>query len=98
MSRSATAGSGICDEAGRDPVPTYRQLAEQYHAPRLRGPFNSMRAAMPDSSRPNSTNWHWDVAEGAATLAGSRSAALRRAARRPGPGHGVSPRRSHARR
>jgi uncharacterized ferritin-like protein (DUF455 family) len=21
-------------------VPTYRQLAEQYHAPRLRGPFN----------------------------------------------------------
>ena len=30
----------LCDEAGRDPVPTYRQLAEQYHAPRLRGPFN----------------------------------------------------------
>ena len=30
----------LCDEAGRDPVPTYRQLAEQHHAPRLRGPFN----------------------------------------------------------
>ncbi|CAD9225439.1 hypothetical protein BCEN4_50001 [Burkholderia cenocepacia] len=30
----------LCDAAGRDPVPTYRQLAEQYHAPRLRGPFN----------------------------------------------------------
>ncbi|RQR59106.1 DUF455 family protein [Burkholderia sp. Bp9125] len=30
----------LCDEADRDPVPTYRQLAEQYHAPRLRGPFN----------------------------------------------------------
>ena len=26
--------------AGRDPVPAYRQLAEQYRAPRLRGPFN----------------------------------------------------------
>ncbi len=30
----------LCDKAGRDPVPTYRELAEQYHAPRLRGPFN----------------------------------------------------------
>jgi len=30
----------LCDEAGRDPVPAYRELAEQYHAPRLRGPFN----------------------------------------------------------
>ncbi|MEK2602205.1 ferritin-like domain-containing protein [Burkholderia arboris] len=30
----------LCDDAGRDPVPTYRQLAEQYQAPRLRGPFN----------------------------------------------------------
>ncbi|WP_415868286.1 ferritin-like domain-containing protein [Burkholderia ubonensis] len=30
----------LCDEAGRDPLPTYRQLAEQYQAPRLRGPFN----------------------------------------------------------
>ncbi|ALX11420.1 hypothetical protein P350_07600 [Burkholderia cepacia JBK9] len=30
----------LCDDAGRDPVPTYRQLAEQYRAPRLRGPFN----------------------------------------------------------
>jgi uncharacterized ferritin-like protein (DUF455 family) len=30
----------LCDAAGRDPVPAYRQLAEQYHAPRLRGPFN----------------------------------------------------------
>ncbi|QTD90951.1 ferritin-like domain-containing protein [Burkholderia anthina] len=30
----------LCDEAGRDPVPAYRELAAQYHAPRLRGPFN----------------------------------------------------------
>ncbi|WP_175718144.1 ferritin-like domain-containing protein [Burkholderia anthina] len=30
----------LCDEAGRDPVPVYRELAAQYHAPRLRGPFN----------------------------------------------------------
>ncbi|MCO1381853.1 ferritin-like domain-containing protein [Burkholderia multivorans] len=30
----------LCAAAGRDPVPTYRLLAEQYRAPRLRGPFN----------------------------------------------------------
>lgn len=30
----------LCVRAGRDPVPAYRQLAEQYRAPRLRGPFN----------------------------------------------------------
>ncbi|AJY11901.1 hypothetical protein AK34_1005 [Burkholderia dolosa AU0158] len=30
----------LCVESGRDPVPTYRQLADQYRAPRLRGPFN----------------------------------------------------------
>lgn len=30
----------LCGLAGRDPVPTYRELAEQYRAPRLRGPFN----------------------------------------------------------
>ncbi|CAG9196442.1 putative exported protein [Burkholderia vietnamiensis] len=30
----------LCDEAGRDPVSAYRELAVQYHAPRLRGPFN----------------------------------------------------------
>jgi uncharacterized ferritin-like protein (DUF455 family) len=30
----------LCERAGVDPVPTYRQLAQQYHAPRLRGPFN----------------------------------------------------------
>jgi uncharacterized ferritin-like protein (DUF455 family) len=30
----------LCDRAGLDPLPTYRALAEQYGAPRLRGPFN----------------------------------------------------------
>jgi len=30
----------LCECAGLDPVPTYRKLAEQYGAPRLRGPFN----------------------------------------------------------
>ncbi len=30
----------LCERAGLDPVPTYRQLAEHYGAPRLRGPFN----------------------------------------------------------
>jgi uncharacterized ferritin-like protein (DUF455 family) len=30
----------LCVESGRDPVPTYRQLADRYRAPRLRGPFN----------------------------------------------------------
>ncbi|AIO41670.1 hypothetical protein DM40_2742 [Burkholderia cenocepacia] len=30
----------LCDASGLDPVSTYRQLAERYHAPRLRGPFN----------------------------------------------------------
>ncbi|CAJ0724863.1 MAG: DUF455 domain-containing protein [Ralstonia sp.] len=30
----------LCERAGLDPVPTYRKLAEQYGAPRLRGPFN----------------------------------------------------------
>jgi uncharacterized ferritin-like protein (DUF455 family) len=30
----------LCERAGLDPVSTYRQLAEQYGAPRLRGPFN----------------------------------------------------------
>jgi uncharacterized ferritin-like protein (DUF455 family) len=30
----------LCERAGVDPLPTYRALAEQYGAPRLRGPFN----------------------------------------------------------
>ena len=30
----------LCERAGLDPLPTYRKLAEQYGAPRLRGPFN----------------------------------------------------------
>ena len=30
----------LCSEAGADPHTTYAQLAEQYHAPKLRGPFN----------------------------------------------------------
>ena len=30
----------LCSESGADPHATYAQLAEQYHAPRLRGPFN----------------------------------------------------------
>lgn len=30
----------LCERAGLDPLPTYRRLAEQYGAPRLRGPFN----------------------------------------------------------
>ncbi|SMG10437.1 ferritin-like domain-containing protein [Paraburkholderia susongensis] len=30
----------LCDAGGLDPHETYLRLAEQYHAPRLRGPFN----------------------------------------------------------
>ncbi|CAH2793299.1 MAG: FIG00005326: uncharacterized protein [uncultured Paraburkholderia sp.] len=30
----------LCEEADLDPHPTYARLAEQYHAPKLRGPFN----------------------------------------------------------
>ncbi|MGF6720708.1 uncharacterized ferritin-like protein (DUF455 family) [Paraburkholderia sp. GAS41] len=30
----------LCEQGGLDPHPTYLQLAEQYHAPKLRGPFN----------------------------------------------------------
>lgn len=30
----------LCERAGLDPLPTYRRLAEQYGALRLRGPFN----------------------------------------------------------
>jgi uncharacterized ferritin-like protein (DUF455 family) len=30
----------LCDGQGLDPHPTYERLAEQYHAPKLRGPFN----------------------------------------------------------
>ncbi|WP_345810907.1 ferritin-like domain-containing protein [Paraburkholderia sp. PREW-6R] len=30
----------LCDEHGLDPHPTYIRLADQYHAPKLRGPFN----------------------------------------------------------
>ena len=30
----------LCDEGGLDPHSTYAQLADQYHAPKLRGPFN----------------------------------------------------------
>ncbi|CAN7672438.1 ferritin-like domain-containing protein [Caballeronia sp. LjRoot29] len=30
----------LCSESGADPRSTYAQVAEQYHAPKLRGPFN----------------------------------------------------------
>lgn len=30
----------LCDEGGLDPHTTYTRLADQYHAPKLRGPFN----------------------------------------------------------
>ncbi|WP_213777332.1 ferritin-like domain-containing protein [Caballeronia sp. dw_276] len=30
----------LCDEANADPHATYEALAERYHAPKLRGPFN----------------------------------------------------------
>jgi uncharacterized ferritin-like protein (DUF455 family) len=30
----------LCECEGADPHPTYTRLAEQYHAPKLRGPFN----------------------------------------------------------
>ncbi|RDJ98994.1 ferritin-like domain-containing protein [Paraburkholderia lacunae] len=30
----------LCEQAGLDPHFTYARLAEQYHAPKLRGPFN----------------------------------------------------------
>jgi uncharacterized ferritin-like protein (DUF455 family) len=30
----------ICDARGIDPLTTYAELAERYHAPRPRGPFN----------------------------------------------------------
>ena len=30
----------VCNERGLDPIATYAQLAEQYRAPKLRGPFN----------------------------------------------------------
>ncbi|WP_244846793.1 ferritin-like domain-containing protein [Caballeronia sp. SL2Y3] len=30
----------LCDQAALDPHVTYERLAEQYHAPKLRGPFN----------------------------------------------------------
>jgi len=30
----------LCDEQGLDPHPTYTRLADQFHAPKLRGPFN----------------------------------------------------------
>lgn len=30
----------LCDEHGFDPHATYTRLADQYHAPKLRGPFN----------------------------------------------------------
>ncbi|MFT4068365.1 ferritin-like domain-containing protein [Paraburkholderia sp.] len=30
----------LCDAAGLDPHETYLRLADQYHAPKLRGPFN----------------------------------------------------------
>jgi uncharacterized ferritin-like protein (DUF455 family) len=30
----------LCDAASLDPHPTYERLAKQYHAPKLRGPFN----------------------------------------------------------
>lgn len=30
----------LCERGGLDPVETYERLAQQHHAPRLRGPFN----------------------------------------------------------
>ncbi|SDG98151.1 Uncharacterized conserved protein, contains ferritin-like DUF455 domain [Paraburkholderia phenazinium] len=30
----------LCEQGGLDPHTTYTQLADQYHAPKLRGPFN----------------------------------------------------------
>lgn len=30
----------LCDQGGLDPHETYTRLADQYHAPKLRGPFN----------------------------------------------------------
>jgi uncharacterized ferritin-like protein (DUF455 family) len=30
----------LCDESGLDPHATYVRIADQYHAPKLRGPFN----------------------------------------------------------
>ena len=30
----------VCNERGLDPIATYAKLAEQYRAPKLRGPFN----------------------------------------------------------
>ena len=30
----------VCNERGLDPIATYAHLAEQYRAPKLRGPFN----------------------------------------------------------
>jgi uncharacterized ferritin-like protein (DUF455 family) len=30
----------LCDQGGLDPHATYTRLADQYHAPKLRGPFN----------------------------------------------------------
>lgn len=30
----------LCDRQGREPIATYEALAQRYHAPRLRGPFN----------------------------------------------------------
>ncbi|MFL9906139.1 ferritin-like domain-containing protein [Paraburkholderia sp. RL17-337-BIB-A] len=30
----------LCEEGGLDPHATYTRLADQYHAPKLRGPFN----------------------------------------------------------
>ena len=83
----------LCDEAGRDPVPTYRQLAEQYHAAAAR-PVQ-FRCAPRCRIRAGRTRRTGRTGRGGgrrATPAGSRSAALRRAARRPKPGHGVSPR------
>jgi uncharacterized ferritin-like protein (DUF455 family) len=30
----------LCDASGFDPHDSYTRLADQYHAPKLRGPFN----------------------------------------------------------
>ncbi|HBO78884.1 MAG TPA: DUF455 domain-containing protein, partial [Cupriavidus sp.] len=30
----------LCAQRGLDPISTYARLAEQYRAPKLRGPFN----------------------------------------------------------
>ena len=30
----------VCDERSLDPIATYAKLAEQFRAPKLRGPFN----------------------------------------------------------